>query len=60
VNFKDQLTSRSVLRDILARNPKASLQEIRHSPPVLREMSMDHLSLRVSQTIDDQRGDWLK
>jgi len=60
VNSKNQPTYHSVLRDLLARNPGASLQQIRHSHPAFQTMSMDHLGLKVSQALHALRGGWLK
>lgn len=60
MNFNHPPTSQSVLRDILTRNPHASLQEIRRSHPAFRAMSLDHLGLRLSRAIDDRQAAWLK
>jgi len=45
---------------VLARNPTASLHEIRHAHPALRRMSLDHLGLRVGQLVAQQGRTWLK
>lgn len=60
MNFKDTPSAESVLRTIIARDPTASLHEIRHSHPALRRMSLDHLGLRVSQLVDNRAEAWLK
>ena len=41
-----------LLRDLLARNPQASLHEIRASHSAFGGMSLDHLSLRLNRLID--------
>lgn len=41
-----------LLRDILARTPKASLYEIRRAHPIFQTMSVDHLGLRLSQMLE--------
>lgn len=48
-----------MLQDLLARNPRASLDEIRSFHPVFRSMSIDQLSVRLFQAIEraaDSRG----
>lgn len=41
-----------LLRDVLSRNPRASLAEIRSFHPIFRTMSVDQLSVRLAQAID--------
>lgn len=43
--------SDAILRRILENSPEASLHEIRRDHPVFRQMSYDHLMLRVSQVV---------
>jgi hypothetical protein len=44
--------SETLLRNILARDPRASLDEIRRSHPIFKAMSLDHLSLRIGRLLD--------
>jgi hypothetical protein len=39
------------LKQILARNPKATLHEIRRSLPNSASMSLDHIALRVERMV---------
>lgn len=41
-----------LLRDILAREPRADIHQIRQSHPALSAMSYDQLSLRLSNMLD--------
>jgi hypothetical protein len=48
-----------MLQDLLSRNPRVSLDEIRSFHPVFRSMSADHLTVRLSRAIEyaaDLRG----
>lgn len=48
-----------MLQDLLSRNPRVSLDEIRSFHPVFRSMSVDHLTVRLSRAIEraaDTRG----
>lgn len=47
-----QSDSQQVLKDILARDPRASIHQIRRAHPAFRAVSLDHLSLRLSQALD--------
>jgi hypothetical protein len=49
VNFRYTQNIESPLTDIIARNPGASLQDLRRSHPLLRKMSLDHLALRLDE-----------
>lgn len=60
VNYRYTHTSDSLLRDILARDPGASLQDIRHAHTSFRKMSPDHLSLRLGRMIDRLNAGSLK
>jgi hypothetical protein len=60
LNFQDNPSPELVLRSVLARNPTASLHEIRHAHPALRRMSLDQLGLRVGQMVERQSRTWLK
>jgi len=51
--ISNTITATRVLRDVLSRNPKASLHEIRNAHPVFRAMSPDHLGLRLSRALED-------
>jgi len=42
------------VRAAIARNPTASLHELRQSHPTLRAMSLDHLAVRVDQVRNNQ------
>lgn len=50
--YVPQSDSQQVLKDILARNPRASLHQIRRAHPAFRAVSLDHLGLRLSQALD--------
>jgi hypothetical protein len=41
-----------VLRDVLARDPEASLEEIRAAHPSLRRLSLDHLGLLLARLLE--------
>jgi len=60
VTYKTRPASESVLKAILARNPRASLHEIRRAHPAFQAMSLDHLGLRVGQALDDHHAAWTK
>jgi len=48
-----------MLQDLLSRNPRVSLDEIRSFHPVFRSMSPDHLTVRLSRALErtaDTRG----
>ena len=51
LNFRYPPTRRPDLKNILSRNPKATLEEIRRSDPVFMRMSPDHLSVQLSQAL---------
>lgn len=57
MNFRYQPTSDSVLEDILARNPRASLHEIRHAHPAFERVSLDHLGVRLARVLDRRRAE---
>lgn len=42
-----------VIRDILSRNPKASLHEIRSAHPIFQSMSLDQLGVRLGQVLSN-------
>jgi len=49
----------SMLQDLLSRNPRVSLDEIRSFHPVFRAMSVDQITVRLSRAVDraaDVRG----
>jgi len=60
VNFRYKSDLDSPLKDIIARNPDASLQDIRRAHPILRTMSLDHLGLQIDQIIHRRDTAWLK
>jgi hypothetical protein len=60
VNFRYKSDFDSPLTDILARNPAASLQDLRRSHPLLRNMSLDHLALRLDQIVHRRDTAWQK
>lgn len=60
MNFRYRAASDAVLRDILARDPRASLHDIRHSHPSLRRVSLDELGLRVGRILDGRAARSLK
>ncbi|CAN7606040.1 hypothetical protein LJR164_004499 [Phenylobacterium sp. LjRoot164] len=60
MNFRYRAASEAVLSDILARNPQASLHDIRHAHPSLLRLSPDHLGLRVSRVLERHAPDNLK
>lgn len=48
-----------MLQDLLARRPRASLDEIRSFHPAFRAMSVDQLGVRLSRALEraaDRRG----
>jgi hypothetical protein len=60
VKFRDKENPEALLREILVRYPRASLQHIRRSHPVFQGMSLDHLGVRMSQIIDSRDAASLK
>jgi len=60
VNFRYKSDLDSPLKDIIARNPDASLQDIWRAHPILRTMSLDHLGLQIDQIIHRRDTAWLK
>ncbi|MDB5447667.1 MAG: hypothetical protein JWQ97_2984 [Phenylobacterium sp.] len=54
VKLRDTANPESLLREILVRNPRASLQHIRRAHPIFRGMSLDHLGVRIGQIIDSR------
>lgn len=60
MNFRYTTDFDSPLKDIIARNPDASLQDLRRSHPTLRNMSLDQLGLRLGQLIHRRNTAWLK
>ena len=51
-----QFGPQHLLQDVLSRNPRASLAEIRTFHPIFRCMSVDQLSVRLAQAIDGWAG----
>lgn len=45
----------TLLKQVLARDPDASLDKIRRAHPALGAMSPDHLCLRLSRLIEGRR-----
>ncbi|MGQ3017221.1 hypothetical protein [Phenylobacterium sp.] len=45
-----------LLRKIVARSPKVTLDSVRRAHPAFRAMSYDHLLLRIEQIERGQRG----
>jgi len=60
MNYRYIPNHNSTLKQIVARNPAASLHEIRLSHPTLRSMSLDHLALRIDQLSRDKNHASLK
>lgn len=60
MNYRYIPDPNSTLRQVIARKPAASLNEVRRGHPTLRSMSMDHLALRVDQLSRDQDAGSLK
>ena len=56
MNFKYRPAPEAAISDILARDPGASLHDIRHSHSAFRGMSLDHLGLRLGQALDRRRA----
>jgi hypothetical protein len=54
MNTTKPTDSTRVLNEVLSRNPRASLHEIRRAHPALREMSLDHLGVRVSRLLESR------
>ena len=60
MNFRYRAAREAVLSDILARDPRASLHDIRHAHPSLRHISQDQLGLRVGRLLERRGADDLK
>lgn len=50
------INTESLLRRILARNPRATVDEIRRAYPIFRTVSYDHLALRLDRLLDRDDG----
>jgi hypothetical protein len=60
MGYIEQPPCQMALNAILARNPRASLDDIRRSHALLGRMSPDRLGLMLAQTIDKFRARRLK
>ncbi|MFC3067963.1 hypothetical protein [Phenylobacterium soli] len=60
MNYRYRTAPEAVLSDILARDPQASLHDIRHAHPSLRRLSLDQLGLRVGRLLDGRAARSLK
>lgn len=60
LNFRYRAAREAVLSDIIARAPRASLQEIRQAHPAFQRISQDQLGLRVSRLLEQRAAHDLK
>ena len=60
MNYRYIPDPNSMLKQVMAGSPAASLSEIRRSHPTFRSMSLDHLALRIGQLSRDQDAASLK
>ncbi len=49
MNFRYAYDADAPLKRAIARNPRATLNDLRRAHPSLRRMSVDHLALRLEQ-----------
>jgi hypothetical protein len=52
VNYQYRTANDAVISDILARDPRASLHDIKSAHPSLRRLSLDQLGLRVGRVLE--------
>ena len=60
VNFRYRAAPEAVLSHILARDPHASLNDIRRAHPSLRRLSPDRLGLQLGRAIERRAAQFLK
>jgi hypothetical protein len=60
VNYRYRDPAEAVLTGILARDPRASLHDIRHAHPSLLPLSLDQLGLRVGRVLERRAAASLK
>jgi hypothetical protein len=60
VNYRYRAAAEAVLNDILARDPRASLHDIRRAHPGLQRLSLDQVGLRVGRVLERRAAHDLK
>lgn len=52
MNFRYRPSPDLALEDILARDPMASLEDIRRAHPLFQNLSLDHLGVRLARVLE--------